>query len=50
MVNGTAELLRSVILSPAARVSTALPDISPVLTSAEIGVEASTVPFTAIAI
>ncbi|MNC77230.1 hypothetical protein D3C75_1291330 [compost metagenome] len=38
------------ITSPAARVIIALPNNSPVATKAVIGVDASTVPFTVIAI
>jgi hypothetical protein len=43
-------LFLRVSTSPAANVSIAVPETSPVATSAVTGVEGSTVPFTAIAI
>jgi hypothetical protein len=49
-VNGTAELFLKVSTSPAAKVSIAVPEISPTATRAETVVEGSTAPFTAIAI
>ena len=49
MTKGVAELFRRVKASPAAKVNIAIPVISPTATSAVMGVEALTVPFTAIA-